>query len=58
MKDNNGYISNVGCGDILLAYAAGYGNSLNACVNRVYNVVDGTSFKEVIYRPKSDFMST
>lgn len=56
-EDDSGYCVSVDCGDPLLAYASGCGDSLAQCVNAVYKVVDNVAFCEVMYRPKCDFLS-
>src|SRR4029077_8965426 len=56
-KDKNGAIVNVGVNNWFLATASGYGNTINAAVERAYSTVDNTAFREMMYRPKSDFMS-
>lgn len=52
-----GALLNVGCGDILLGYASSCGNSLSATIAGVYKIIDNLSFKELIFRPKSDYLS-
>lgn len=56
-KNDEDCIVNVGCGDPLLGYASGCGDSLSQCVESTYKVIDNFSFREVLYRPKSDFLS-
>lgn len=56
-KDESGTIVSVGDGDPLLGYVSACGDSLAQCVNAVYNNVVGVSFREVVYRPRFDFLS-
>lgn len=56
-KDERGCCVSIGDGDPLLGYASSCGDSLSQCVDSVYRIVDGLSFREVIYRPKFDFLS-
>ena len=55
-KESNSLV-NVGCGDILLGYASACGNSLSATISSAYKIVDNLSFKELLYRPKNDYLS-
>lgn len=48
---------NVGIGDLILGYASSCGNSLRSTVDSVYKIVQNVSFRELLYRPKSDYLS-
>lgn len=56
-KEKESFV-NVGCSDILLGYATGYGNTMGACVRRAYETVSGISLKEMLYRHCHDYLST
>lgn len=57
IKEDSGCVVNVGCGDILLGYLSACGNSFRECVDSVYKYADCVSFKEVLFRTKSDYLS-
>lgn len=50
-------VVNVGVDDILFGFAGGYGRTLEDAVRRVYKVVESVSFREILYRHKSDYLS-
>lgn len=56
-KNEAGEYVNIGGGDLLLGYASSCGDSLSSCVEAVYKVVENFSFREVLFRPKSDYVS-
>lgn len=56
-KNAAGECVNVGDGDPLLGYASACSDSLSDCISSVYRVVENFSFREVLFRPESDFRS-
>ena len=57
VKQDGNVIVNVDAEDILLGYVSCHGNTIGEAVKDVYEAVEHFSFKEVLYRPKEDFLS-
>lgn len=51
-------IVNVGLSNSLLGYCSGAADSLESSAESAYRAVEAVSFKELLYRPKSDYLST
>ena len=49
-------IVNVGYNDNLFAYIGGNGETIEEAADNVYESVESMSLKEMLYRPKSDFL--
>jgi hypothetical protein len=56
-EDEHSCPINISIGDMIVGFASACGNSLSATISSAYKIVDNLSFRQLLYRPKSDFLS-